>query len=185
MKEVDEAQRDMRDGYFSGAAGILASSLAWAAAAAATIFVSAETAVWVLFAGGMLIHPASIVICKVLGARGNHAKENPLAPLAIATTFWLIFSLPIVYVVSLQRMEWFFPAMLLVIGGRYLTFALLYGMRIFWALGLALAGAGFALGYIAAQPAIAVVAGAGIELVFAVVVLMLHAAWKKTAVAVT
>ena len=178
MNDVQEAQRDMRDGYYSGGAGILASSLAWIAAAATVAVKSPEAAVWVLFAGGMLIHPASILICKMLGARGGHAKGNPLGALAIATTFWLIFSLPLVYVASLQKMAWFFPAMLLVIGGRYLTFASLYGMRIFWGLGFALAGAGFGLGYVAMPPLVSASAGAAIELVFAIVVMVLHGRWK-------
>ncbi|HVK79091.1 MAG TPA: hypothetical protein VM915_00630 [Verrucomicrobiae bacterium] len=179
MNDLHTAQLDMRRGYVSGAGGILASSLAWAAAAATAILVSPAQSVWVLFIGGMLIHPAGLVICKLVGASGGHEKANPLGALAGATTLWLIFSLPLVYVAHLQRMEWFFPAMLLVIGGRYLTFATIYGMRLYWALGLTLAGAAIALVLLKANAQIGAVTGSAIELVFAIAALVLHARWSK------
>ncbi|MEQ9310365.1 MAG: hypothetical protein RLN90_13000 [Balneolaceae bacterium] len=34
--------------------------------------------------------------------------------------------------------EWFFPFMLMIIGARYLVFQSIYGMRVYWALGLIL-----------------------------------------------
>jgi hypothetical protein len=176
---VREAQTDMRHGYCSGTAGILASALAWATAAATAALVSPGRAIWVLLVGGALIHPASVLICRLLGARGAHTKDNPLGPLAAASTFWLIFSLPLAYGLGLQRPVWFFAAMLLVIGGRYLVFATLYGMRMYWMLGLALAAAGFAVGWLGAPAMVAVSAGAAIEMIFAVVGGLQHRAWLR------
>ena len=176
---ISEAQADMRQGYFSGGDGILASSIVWFMAAAVATFTSAEKAVWALLIGGMLIHPVSVVVCKLLGARGTHTKGNPLGQLAAASTFWLIFCLPLAYVLSLQRPEWFFPAMLLIIGGRYLVFASVYGMRLYWALGLALAAAGYALGFLAAPAHVAAASGATIEAIFAAVCLMQHRQWIR------
>lgn len=176
--DVSAAQYDMRRGYFSGGPGILASSLAWFAATYAAWRLSPEQSVWVLFIGGMLIHPVGVLISKLVGASGTFSKGNPLGGLAFAGTLWLIFSLPLAYVASLQRIEWFFPAMLLIIGGRYLTFGTLFGMRFYWVLGLALAGAGFLLGRAAAAPATTALAGASFELVFALVAFGLHARWS-------
>ena len=176
---VSDAQEDMRQGYCSGGAGILASALAWSVAAGVAISGSAQNAVWALLIGGMLIHPAAVLICKLLGARGAHIKGNPLGQLAGASTFWLIFCLPLAYALSLQNLSWFFPAMLLVIGGRYLVFATLYGMFLYWALGLALAAAGFALGFLAVPAYVAVVTGASLEAVFAVIFLVQHRRWVR------
>ncbi len=163
-----QAQADMRNAYFGGAAGMLASSIAWLCAAIATIQASPQQAVWVLFIGGMLIHPVGVMIAKLLGRSGNHAKDNPLGSLAWASTLWLIFSLPLAYAVSLLRVEWFFPAMLLVIGGRYLVFGTLFGMRVYWVCGLSLAGAAYLLATIKATPTLGAFAGSAIEAVFAV-----------------
>lgn len=176
---ITEAQHDLRRGYLSGAPGILASALAWSVAAGTAALVSPERAIWALLIGGALIHPVGVVLCRLFGAPATHSKGNPLGQLAGASTFWLIFSLPLAYALGIQNPAWFFAAMLLVIGGRYLVFATLYGMRLYWALGLALAGVGFALAALSA-PALAVVAaGAAIELVFAVACFLQHRHWVR------
>lgn len=177
--DISEAQRDMRAGYLSGAPGVLASSIAWATATGVAFVVSPQQAVWALFIGGMLIHPAGMLIGKVLGAAGAHAKGNPLSGLAAANTFWMIACLPLAYIASMQMIEWFFPAMLLIIGGRYLTFGALYGMRFYWVLGFALLGAGLGLGVLAPPPALSAGVGAAIEFVFAIVAFVLHGRWAK------
>jgi hypothetical protein len=71
--------------------------------------------------------------------------------------------------------------MLLVIGGRYLVFATIFGMRSYWALGLALAAAGFGLAWRGAGPLPIVAAGAGIELGFAMVGLVRHRRVRRLA----
>ena len=171
---VSQAQADMRRGYYSGAAGILASALAWTAAAATAALVSPQKAIWVLLVGGALIHPVGLLICRLLGAAGSHAKGNPLGLLAGASTFWLIFCLPLAYGLGLQQPAWFFAAMLLVIGGRYLVFGTIYGLRLYWALGLALAGTGFALVWLGVAAVVIVSAGAAIEWVFGVACVVGH-----------
>jgi hypothetical protein len=109
----------------------------------------------------------SVVFSRLAGRSAAHAKGNPLGMLAGATTFWLIFSLPLAYAASRLHVEWFFPAMLLVIGGRYLCFDTLFGDRTYWACGLALAGAGIVLGRMLATPSIAALTGSAIEAAFA------------------
>jgi hypothetical protein len=170
--DLPQAQADMRHAYCSGATGVFASSTAWLAAAIATRVASPERAVWVLFIGGMLIHPVGVLLSKLLGRPGVHARGNPLGALAMASTLWLIFMLPLAYAASRLRIEWFFPAMLLVIGGRYLGFGTLFGLRIYWALGLVLAGAGYLLGQARATPTLGASAGAAIEAAFALAIFL-------------
>jgi hypothetical protein len=45
------------------------------------------------------------------------------------------------YGIALWRIELFFPAILFVIGGRHLTFATLFGTKLFWICGGVLGGA--------------------------------------------
>lgn len=177
---VTEAQHDLRRGYFSGAPGILASALVWSVSAGIAAFASPAHAIWALLIGGALIHPIGVVLCRLSGAPGAHSKGNPLGLLAGASTFWLIFSLPLAYALGLQNPAWFFAAMLLVIGGRYLVFATLYGMRLYWALGLALAAAGFALGVLSVSALAVAAAGAAIELVFGVICVRQHRQWVRS-----
>lgn len=170
---LDAAQQDMREAYAWGGTGVAVSALAWATAGAVSLFQTPQHAVWALLIGGMLIHPVSTLLEKAVGRRGQHATGNPLASLAGANTVWLIACLPLAYAVSWQRTEWFFPAMLLVIGGRYLTFALLYGVRLYWALGLALIATACGLVALAANATLGAFAGAAVEALFATLLL-----WK-------
>ncbi|MGY3266686.1 DUF7010 family protein [Lysobacter sp. HA35] len=168
--DLQQAQADMRRAYYGGATGMIASATAWLAAGCVAWRGAPTTAVWTLLIAGMFIHPAAMLLSRVIGRSGTHAKGNPLGRLAGASTFWLIFSLPLAYAASRLHIEWFFPAMLLVIGGRYLTFDTLYGKSLYWPCGLVLAAAGFALGRMFATPALAAFVGGGIEFAFAIVI---------------
>ena len=167
---IADAQREMRFAYYGGAPGMLTSATVWLIAGIVAIVVSPQRAVWALFIGGMLIHPVSVLLTKAIGRSGKHNSGNPLGSLALATTFWMILALPLAYGVSLLRIEWFFPAMLFIIGGRYLTFATIFGMRNYWFCGAALALAGYALAQTNASPHLSALAGSAIEAVFAAVI---------------
>jgi len=127
VMQIEVAQEDLRRSYFGGAPGMLVSAAAWFAAGLASVYWSNQQAVWVLFVGGMLIHPVSRLITRALGRSAKHAPGNPLGRLAQETTVWLILCLPLAFVVSQFMIEWFFPAMLFVIAGRYTVFATMFG----------------------------------------------------------
>lgn len=166
---ISEAQKDMRSAYYGGAAGVLVSAAAWLAAGVVSRLVSPAAAVVALLAGGMLIHPLSVLLAKASGRPGTHTPGNPLAPLALECTIWLLLSLPVAYAVSRLRVEWFFPAMLVIIGGRYFTFSTLYGMRAYWACGACLAAAGMLLVRVNGTATAGAFAGGAIEAAFAVI----------------
>jgi len=171
LATLDACQRDMRAGYLGGAPGVLVSGSVWAVAACVAAWLSPQRAVWALFVGGMFIHPIAVLCTRLLGAPGRHTSGNPLGALAMATTFWMIAMLPLAYGIALWRIELFFPAMLLVIGGRYLCFHTLYGNRMFWMIGAVLGLAGYGLASLKAPPVLGAAAGALIEIVFAFVLL--------------
>jgi hypothetical protein len=168
---IASAQQDMRDAYLGGAPGMFVSGCVWAVAGVVCVWRTPQLAVWVLYAGGVLIHPLSLLLVLVLGRPGRHAPGNPLGMLAFATTIWMILMLFVVYGIALWRIELFFPAMLFVIGGRYLTFATLFGTKLFWVCGAVLALAGYGLAARHAAPAAGAFAGAMIEIVFSGIIL--------------
>jgi hypothetical protein len=133
----------------------------WYAAGVVAIMLSPKHAVLALFVGGMFIHPVGILIAKVLGRPGAHTRGNPLGTLALDSTVLMLLCLPLAYAISVDRPDWFFPAMLLVIGGRYLVFRTIYGARVYWLLGASLASAAFALVALRASPIAGAFVGAG------------------------
>lgn len=162
-----DAQADMRVGYRCGAPGVAVSGAVWLVAGGVALGVSHQAAVWALLIGGAMIHPLGMLLARLTGARGSHTPGNPLASLAGEGTVWLLAGIVIAYGLHLLRLEWFFPAMLLVIGGRYFTFQTLYGLRTYWVLGGLLCALGMALVVTSAPVPVAALSGGALEVVFA------------------
>ncbi|NDV14619.1 hypothetical protein GO009_01155 [Muricauda sp. TY007] len=158
------AQADLRKGYANGSLGIIASGTVWMVAALVAFLVSSQTAIWTLFFGGMLIHPLGLLMAKLIGVPGSHSKQNPLGKLIMEGTIFMLMCIPLALLVSLQDHAWFFQGMLLIIGGRYLTFTTLYGIKTYWILGGILGAASFALFLLKASPAISALTGSIIEI---------------------
>jgi hypothetical protein len=166
------AQADMRNAYAGGVLGIMVSGTVWLVAGAVAWFHAPQSAILALLAGGALIHPIAVLLAKVCQRSGAHAKGNPLGQLAGEATGWMLLGIALAYGLSWWRTDLFFPAMLLAIGGRYLTFATVYGMRVYWAFGATLAACGFLLSTFATRFATGAFVGGIIEMLFAAVVYM-------------
>ena len=170
MTSISDAQQDMRQAYYGGATGAVSSATAWLVAGFVATYISPTAGAWALVFGGMLIFPVSVLLCKAIGRSGKHSKDNPLGALALEGTIWMLLSIPLAIVIVYYRVEWFFPAMLLVIGGRYLTFSTLYGMKIYWAFGATLAAAAFVLVKFEAPAVAGAYIGALIEYAFGIAI---------------
>ncbi|GGA68403.1 hypothetical protein GCM10011369_07570 [Neiella marina] len=168
MKCFNDAQLDMRNAYHHGAPGVLCSGLVWLIAGLVAVFSSAVAGILTLVIAGMLIFPASVLVCKLLGRTGKHFITNPLAPLAIEGTFWMLLSIPIALVLAIDQPQYFFPAMMLVIAGRYLTFRTLYGLKTFYLFSAVLVAAAFAIVAAQSPPYVAGIVGGLIEIGFAI-----------------
>lgn len=169
--EIPKAQADMRHAYFGGAFGLFVSGAMWLAAGGAAATGATKNTIIVLFVGGMLIHPLAVLACKLAGRPGAHTEGNPLGALALESTVILLIGVMLSLLLAQFRLELFFPAMLLVIGGRYLVFQTLYGRRIYWLCGGVLAALGVASAMLKLPTPITALAGGFIEVIFGVLVL--------------
>ena len=171
IENINQAQRDMCQAYGNGSIGIIVFGFMWLISAAISYHYSASYAVWTLLIGGMFIFPVSALVSKILGFSGAHKKGNPMGNLAMEGTIFMIMCLPIALGLSLQHKEWFFQGMLLIIGGRYLTFASIYGLRIYWILGAFLGTAAYLLFYLNVQSFGSLITGSLIEISFGLLML--------------
>jgi hypothetical protein len=162
---IEDAQSDMRIGYANGSFGVIISGIIWLISASISYYFSANTAIWTLLIGGALISPISSVMEKFIGLNG-HKAGNPLRNLAMESTVWMIMCLPLAYGLSLQKVEWFFQAMLLIIGGRYLIFATLFGKKVYWFLGASLGIAAYSLFKLEIQTFGSLLTGSIIEITY-------------------
>lgn len=163
-----QAQADMNRGYANGSVGIIVSGVTWLISAIVSYQFSPAQAIWVLFIGGMFIYPVGVLLSKAIGLSGAHTKGNPLGNLAMEGTIFMLMCLPLAFLLSRQQPEWFFQGMLLIIGGRYLTFASIYGLKIYWILGAVLGFAAYLLFYFGVQSFGSLLTGSVIEISFGV-----------------
>ncbi len=141
MRIID-AQREIRTRYVGGYYGQLVSGLLWLLSAALAVWVGPRAAIWTLVVGGFLIFPLTEVLLRAAGERASVSADNSLRSLGMQVAFVLPLSMPLLIPVSLYRLTWFYPALMILLGAHYLPFVFLYGMRMFWVLGTLLVGAG-------------------------------------------
>lgn len=139
---IDKAQNDMKTAYLDGGPGVLVSGVVWLTAGIIALYFSKQISFNVFFIGGMLIHPVGVLVTKLFNRSGKHQSDNPLAKLAFENTVILLLGIFIAYTIFQVQPNWLYPIMLIIIGGRYLTFQTVYGMKIYWMLGAILAIAG-------------------------------------------
>lgn len=174
MMNLHDAQSDMRNGYGYGSIGVFVSGMIWVISSFIVNSYSTEKGIWALIIGGMFIFPLGTLIGKLLGVKGQHDKSNPLGKLALEGTIWMIVCIPLAYGLSLVKAEWFFQGMLMIIGGRYLTFASIYGIRIYWLLGAILIVAAYALFAMRASVFASAFTGGLIEIIFGIIIYVLY-----------
>ncbi|GAB5563960.1 MAG: hypothetical protein Wins2KO_10230 [Winogradskyella sp.] len=165
-----EFQKDMRVAYLGGGTGIFASGLIWFISGLSGLYLTKQTSILIFFIGGMLIYPLGVLSAKLLKRSGKHKDNNPLAKLALESTAILFIGLFIAYAVFQTQQLWFYPIMLMIIGVRYLVFQSIYGMKLYWVLGLLLIVSGV-LCLMSNQPFhFGGIIGGVIELIFGIVV---------------
>jgi uncharacterized protein DUF7010 len=158
---IADAQREVRTTYMGGFVGQLVSAAIWFASAACTTWTSPRLGIIVLVLGGMLIFPITQLGIAATGRPASLPPTNPFRALAIEIAFLVPLLLPLVGAATLHRPEWFYPAMMIVVGAHYLPFAFLYGMRAFIGLSAVLFSSGLMIGLYAPHLSLAGAWGTG------------------------
>jgi len=139
---IVDAQREIRMRYVGGFYGQLVSGVIWLASAAVAVWASPAAAIWTLVIGGFFIFPLTELLLRLSGEKMLLSADNSLRTLGMQVAFVLPLSMPLLVPVVLYRLAWFYPALMILLGAHYLPFVFLYAMRLFWALGFLLVGAG-------------------------------------------
>jgi len=143
--EIGDAQREMRTRFAGGFYGQLVSGVLWLVSASLATWSTPRAAITTLVLGGVLIFPATELLVRVAGGRGPLSAQNSLRHLGMQVAFVLPLSMPLLLPVGLYRLNWFYPAMMLLLGAHYLPFVFLYGMRMFAVLAGLIAGGGMVI----------------------------------------
>ncbi len=147
--DVSIAQAENRHSYIGGGLGMVVSGLVWLAATFAVLREGISVGFVVLFAGGVLIFPLSVLAEKILFRRAKPSPENPLGLLALESTLAMIGCLFAAWLFVPLALHFVFPIAAIAVGLHYLAFKTVYGDRTYWALGALMALVGFAGIYLA------------------------------------
>lgn len=137
-----EAQAEVRRAYLGGSVGQVYAGGVWLSSAAAWSLVAPTPGIVVLLLAGALVYPVTSGVSRLLGGAGRIPDTNPLRPVGLTVPIVGALGLPAALGATLYREDWFFPAMMIVMGAHYLPFWPLYGRWGFVALGLGMWGSG-------------------------------------------
>lgn len=140
--DVQDAQREVRTVFVGGFWGQLVSSAIWLASAALGVWVSPRAAIITLVFGGFFIFPITQLLLRLTRGRASLSSDNPLWHLGWQVAFMLPLSMLLLVPVTAFRLNWFYPALMILLGAHYLPFVFMYGMRMFIALCAILVGSG-------------------------------------------
>lgn len=143
---VSDAQRELRLTFMGGFPGSVVSGTIWLVSAALGTWGSTRDAIVLLVVGGAFIFPLTQLLLRAMGRRASLDPGNPLAGLAMQIAFTIPLSLPLIGAATIHRLDWFYPAFLIVVGAHYVPFVFLYGMWTFALLAAAMIGAGTWIG---------------------------------------
>lgn len=138
----EETQADLRRSYAGGAPGVFVSGLVWLAAAITAESAGNIAGFGVLFFGGMLIFPVSVLLSRFVLGRRATTPGNPLATVAFQSTITMIGGLFVAYIVLRSAPDFALPAAAVVVGTRYAVFAGVYGSALYYVLGGLMAAVG-------------------------------------------
>ena len=142
---VQDAQREVRTVFVGGFWGQLVSSAIWLVSAGLGLWVTPRAAIFTLVVGGVFIFPVTQLLLYLTGGPASLKSGNPLGNLAMQIAFTLPLSMLLLVPVTAFRVNWFYPALMILVGAHYLPFVFLYGMRMFILLCAALVGCGVAI----------------------------------------
>ena len=129
--DIQDAQREVRSVYIGGFWGQLVSSVIWLVSAALGTWVTPKASILTVLIGGFFIFPLTQMLLRLSGRRASVSRENPFNSLGMQVAFVLPFSMLLLVPVGFYKLNWFFPALMILVGAHYLPFASLYGMRMF------------------------------------------------------
>ena len=144
---VQDAQREVRTVFVGGFWGQLVLSAIWLASAALGTWVTPRAAILALVAGGFFVFPITQLLLRLTGGPASLSRDNPLNNLAMQIAFTLPMTMLLLVPVTTFRLNFFYPALMVLVGAHYLPFTFLYGMRMFVPLCAALVGAGVVIAH--------------------------------------
>ena len=121
--DIQDAQREVRSVYIGGFWGQLVTSIIWLVSATVGTWVTPKASILTVVIGGFFIFPLTQVLLRLSGRPASVSRQNQFNSLGMQVAFVLPFSMLLLVPVGHYRLNWFFPALMVLVGAHYLPFA--------------------------------------------------------------
>jgi hypothetical protein len=129
--DIRDAQNELRFVYIGGFWGQIVSSAIWLVSAALGTWATPRASILAVVIGGFFIFPLTQMLLRLSGRSAAVSKENTFNGLGMQVAFVLPFSMLLLLPVGRYNLNWFFPALMVLLGAHYLPFATLRGCACF------------------------------------------------------
>ena len=140
---LENFQKEIKVNFANGSGGAFVASLVWLASAVALQMYGIKTSFAVLFFGGMLIFPLSVVFLKVILKRSADSKGNLGGMIVIETIPPMIIGFFAAWLLMPHNPELVMPIATLAVGAHYFGFRSAYGENAYLALAIVVCGIAF------------------------------------------
>lgn len=124
---------EIRHSYLGGFSILLIEGFFWILAGILWGFVSFKIGILVIIIGGTFFYPLSQLL-QIILKRPKIRKENPLNLLFTQIALIIPFSFPLIFLLTKENVNLFFPALTIIIGAHYLPFIYAYKLKTYWIL---------------------------------------------------
>ncbi len=125
--------KEIRHSYLGGFSILMVEGFFWILAGLLGNLISSKIGIVVIVVGGTFFYPLGQLV-QFLLKRPKIRKENTLSALFTQIGLMIPFSFPLVFMLTRENVNLFFPALTIIVGIHFLPFVYAYKMKTYWAL---------------------------------------------------
>jgi hypothetical protein len=139
--------KEIRHSYLGGFSILLTEGFFWILAGILGNLISFKIGILVIIVVGTFFYPLSQLVQLML-KRPKIRNENTLNALFTQIGLIIPFSFPLIFMLTKENMNLFFPALTIIVGAHFLPFIYAYKMKTYWILASVLVIGGSYFGFI-------------------------------------
>ena len=138
--------KEIRYSFLGGFTILIVESIIWILAGLLGDLISFKIGVLIIIIGGMLFYPLALLM-QIILKRPKVKKENKINGLFTQIGLMIPLSFPLIFMLTKENINLFFPALTIIIGIHYLPFVYAYKMNSYWILAAILVIGGSYFGF--------------------------------------
>ena len=138
--------QEIKHSFLGGSTILLLEGFFWILAAILGSFVSPKIGILLIIVVGTFFYPLSLLFHLIL-KRPKVSSENPLNGLFMQIGLIIPFSFPLIFLITKENPNLFFPVLTIVVGAHYLPFVYAYKLKTYWVLSSLLVVGGSYFGF--------------------------------------